>query len=103
MNIGTVVGEEEVRGAKTARSKKPYFNVSVHLTNPGYTPFRDTVPSLHCGPQPNSEPGFDRQVRMEGLSFWIVLRNIKDHSLIRRECATIKVEGLVSHIHMMVL
>lgn len=69
-NIGTVVGEEEVRGAKTARSKKPYFNVSVHLTNPGYTPFRDTVPSLHCGPQPNSEPGFDRQVRMEGLSFW---------------------------------
>ncbi|KAH7369862.1 hypothetical protein BKA65DRAFT_471103 [Rhexocercosporidium sp. MPI-PUGE-AT-0058] len=94
-NIGSVTGtptseEAQSRRAKsTSRSRKPYFDLSVHITTPGYNYFRHPQASglnddatkahrigkssadtgkLHM--QPRSNSGFDRQVRMEGSSFW---------------------------------
>ena len=62
-----------------------YSNISVHLATPGYTIFRNsqTICSTKIQPQPQHQQaavsgpittapdlGFDRQVRMEGSSFW---------------------------------
>ena len=102
-NIGTIDGHPAPdRGADqgniaTPHFKKSYFNMSIHLTTPGYNYFRMSQPtgsfnngststtglgSAGQNPQPaeNStddapstrefEFGFDRQVRMEGSSFW---------------------------------
>ncbi|KAK0113693.1 hypothetical protein ONS95_013942 [Cadophora gregata] len=95
-NIGSVTGtpaseEAQSRRLKTApRSRKPYFDLSVHITTPGYNYFRHPQPNCHTGNattshnmsgesstdadelhlQPRSNSGFDRQVRMEGNSFW---------------------------------
>ncbi|EKD15053.1 uncharacterized protein L3040_003747 [Drepanopeziza brunnea f. sp. 'multigermtubi'] len=95
-NIGSVTGtpspdEAQIRRVKPlARVKKPYFDLSVHLTTPGYGYFRrsqttgsDSGDNV-AGPRatvsmpnkgkshvhPESNSGFDRQVRMEGSSFW---------------------------------
>ncbi|PVH88035.1 hypothetical protein DL98DRAFT_648922 [Cadophora sp. DSE1049] len=94
-NIGSVTGtptsdEAQSRRVKPApRSRKPYFDLSVHITTPGYNYFRHPQPNDHVGDsitshrmsgsstdadklpmQPRSNSGFDRQVRMEGTSFW---------------------------------
>ena len=94
-NIGSVTGtptsdEAQSRRVKPApRSRKPYFDLSVHITTPGYNYFRHPQSNGHIGDsttshqmsgsstdadklhiQPRSNSGFDRQVRMEGTSFW---------------------------------
>ena len=85
-NIGTVLGEQE---AESSRSKKLYFDFSIHLTTPGYNQFtelqtkrntadastitrnRASVPEFsHIAVQPVPELGFFRQICMEGSSFW---------------------------------
>jgi hypothetical protein len=99
-NIGTVSGcpasdeGQDRRVKSTPHSRKAYFDMSIHLTTPGYTYFRNSdlagqarncmtglgnpLPSHkatgeHAGkPEalPASDYGFHRQVRMEGHSFW---------------------------------
>ncbi|KAH6721301.1 hypothetical protein BKA61DRAFT_155159 [Leptodontidium sp. MPI-SDFR-AT-0119] len=94
-NIGSVTGtptsdEAQSRRAKsTSRSRKPYFDLSVHIATPGYNYFRHPQSNGQIGDatkahrmsesstdagklhmQPRSNSGFDRQVRMEGSSFW---------------------------------
>ncbi|KAG9237835.1 hypothetical protein BJ875DRAFT_452573 [Amylocarpus encephaloides] len=91
-NIGSVTGhpttDENIDyGSRSpSKSKKPYFDLSIHLTAPGYAPFRDLHPSTAgtaesygnaskpaaSKQQPEALPphGFHRQVRMEGSSFW---------------------------------
>jgi hypothetical protein len=79
-NIGTVFGESHDQEPKSPSSKKSYFDISVHLTAPGYTRFRDSQTNSHHQATPQQlsydqhslapEAGFDRQIRMEGISFW---------------------------------
>ncbi len=94
-NIGNVSGhpcsEDPNRRPKiNPQVKKPYFNISVELSNPGYSAFRNPVPTGRAEDsgsdvvmrpadgididqkQNPSTPssGFDRQLRMEGSSFW---------------------------------
>lgn len=96
-NIGTVSGRptqddgHDRRGKSSSPSKKPYFDMSIQLTTPGYTHFRNSQPvgslgdhgttptqqatqdatraSLDVGRAPTNQ-SFDREVRMEGSSFW---------------------------------
>lgn len=88
-NVGTVVGEKHDQNLQPANSKKGHFDISVHLTAPGYTKFRSSPDHAHPGGSvavhpnadsatqhlrdensPMAEPGFDRKIRMEGASFW---------------------------------
>lgn len=85
-NIGSVIGEGHSRGMKAMpSSKKPYFDISVHIITPGYTPFRNSQTTSHKDEQPQlhdrqaavdesgtatSDWGFDRKVCMEGTSFF---------------------------------
>ncbi|KAH6682901.1 hypothetical protein B0J14DRAFT_133948 [Halenospora varia] len=99
-NIGTVLGrprvdENQDRGSKsTSRPKKTYFDMSIHLSTPGYTTFRDRQPREHPGngvskaqqslrndlagvtpnvddaPKTINAAGFERQLYMEGSGFW---------------------------------
>ena len=85
-NIGRVIGEAQSRGRKAiSNPKKSYFDISVHLTTPGYTPFRNSKTASHNDSLSQlynqqatvnesgitaPECGFDRQVRMEGSNFW---------------------------------
>ncbi|KAF8866114.1 hypothetical protein BDZ45DRAFT_735401 [Acephala macrosclerotiorum] len=92
-NVGTIYGQPISDGGQNRRgkgSKRPYFDISIHLTTPGYNQFRNTSPSDHSGEgiveaaspinvsrtadispvQQRSDSGFTRQVRMEGSSFW---------------------------------
>lgn len=101
-NIGTITGtpsplEEARQSSSPQRSKKPYFELNVHLTNPGYTPFNKsylssqfeslklspTSPLRASGGDANrsnnmrADYGFTRDVRMEGVDFW--KRTIPQH------------------------
>jgi len=81
-NIGTVTGQPmpgHVRiGRETTmpRMKKPYFNMSIQISSPGYSSFRvpreirDYRETGSTPSQPSSAATFDREVRMEGSSFW---------------------------------
>jgi hypothetical protein len=78
-NIGEVIGEQELTPVKPSHSKKPYFDISVHLSTPGYTQFRvpQTKFNLPSGNPPSMPetlheelPGFHRKIRMEGSNFW---------------------------------
>lgn len=84
-NIGSISGHptlDEVNDRRSkSPSKKPYFDISIQLTNPGYTPFRNsqspqdaTRGSLDMGrsraTSVTSTTSFDREIRMEGSSFW---------------------------------
>ena len=95
-NIGTVdgypdFGEGPDRRQKAAhRRKKPYYGIELHLETPGYSSFRNSNLTDHLGDTAStvykatgdrieagksragqaSKRGFDRQVRMEGSSFW---------------------------------
>lgn len=99
-NIGTVLGgprvdENRDRGGKsTSRPKKTYFDMSIHLSTPGYTTFRDRQPHEYSGNVPSktqrslqndvggmvhnvdnapksiNAAGFERQLYMEGSGFW---------------------------------
>ena len=85
-NIGSIIGEIQGRGTKaTSNPKRPYFDISVHLTTPGYTSFRtsqatsfnDNVSPLQSQQAAVKDSNttapdwvFDRQVRMEGSSIW---------------------------------
>ncbi|RDL32527.1 uncharacterized protein BP5553_08983 [Venustampulla echinocandica] len=101
-NIGSISGhpinnESPHRPTKSpVRSKKPYFDISVELTTPGYTPFRNSQPIAHpskdlpvvgqqlsttkaakTGPNRAQPQGssvipssFHRQVFMEGSNSW---------------------------------
>lgn len=86
-NVGAVLGQEQ---SGSSESKKPYFDISVHLTTPGYTQFREPQTDSwnaesgntslangsvmsdapHMNVQSVFERGFDRQLRMEGTSIW---------------------------------
>jgi len=96
-NIGIVSGRptqddrNDRRGKSSSPSKKPYFDMSIQLTTPGYTQFRNSQPisslgdhgttlrqqatqdatraSLDVGRAPTSL-SFDREILMEGSSFW---------------------------------
>ncbi|CZR57461.1 uncharacterized protein PAC_07350 [Phialocephala subalpina] len=92
-NVGTIYGQPVPNGSQHRRgksSKKPYFDISLHLTTPGYSQFRNASASSHIGEgiteasrpvgvsrtaeispvQRGSDSSFTRQVRMEGSSFW---------------------------------
>lgn len=96
-NVGKVLGEGQEPTQKSASSsKKPFLDMSVHLTTPGYTQFRNTQGSSNTGEngivgspssllQSVSEPGFDRQMRMEGSNFWDrPKKHIRSHSDVGR-------------------
>ncbi|KAM3083215.1 hypothetical protein ACMFMG_003874 [Clarireedia jacksonii] len=97
-NVGTVEGRSNPNNAKSTSSRKPYYDISVHITTPGYTYFRYP----HVTPQPKhggtvtsqglqgattqlsgnegltsvipkaggSTSGFHRQISMEWASSW---------------------------------
>lgn len=89
-NIGHVCGRPFSDETSNRRTKKRYFDISIHLSTPGYNAFRNLIPTGH--PRLNTtgvsmssvddinadqartpstpDSGFDRQVRMEGSSFW---------------------------------
>ncbi|TVY91698.1 hypothetical protein LAWI1_G001844 [Lachnellula willkommii] len=98
-NVGTVSGRPTLddgmdrQGKSSSPSKKPYFDMSIQLTSPGYTYFRNSRPSGSPGDvtttrgqssTPNAirdsldagksqalpNQSFDREIRMEGSSFW---------------------------------
>lgn len=92
-NVGTICGQptpDEAQNRRAKGSKKPYFDMMVHLTTPGYNYFRNSpatgysaegIPELSSpvgvthrsevsSIQQRSESGFSRQIRMEGSSFW---------------------------------
>lgn len=92
-NVGTICGEPVPDGSQHRRgkgSKRPYFDISIHLTTPGYSQFRNISAPSPIGEgitgtsrpigvsrtadispvQRGSGSGFTRQVRMEGSSFW---------------------------------
>jgi hypothetical protein len=93
-NVGGVTGEGHSRGMRAmSYSKRPYFDISVHLTTPGYTSFRNSQTASHNVSQPQvhnrqgavDESGtaasdwvFHRQVCMEGTSFFE--RGSKQHN-----------------------
>lgn len=88
-NIGAILGEEQRLLEKSSHSKKPFFEISVYLTTPGYTQFKEPRNNRNTGGlsaidgNRNSMSGlqhdaihqgyqgcFSRQIRMEGSSFW---------------------------------
>jgi len=94
-NVGTISGTPATEGTDrptiaTQQSKRPYFNMSVHLTTPGYGPFRHSYMTSQMegknkpsgpprnsmaaesgpGKQPQPNYSFDREIRMEGSDFW---------------------------------
>lgn len=98
-NVGTVSGRPTLddgndrQGKSSSPSKKPYFDMSIQLTSPGYTYFRNSRPAGSLGDitamrgqssAPNAmrdsldagksqalpSQSFDREIRMEGSSFW---------------------------------
>ncbi len=82
-NIGSIAGDAHRRGMKAmSNSKKSYFDISVHLTTPGYTLLRNSqIPAQNINHSQlpitmsessttSSDLGFDRQVFMEGSSFF---------------------------------
>ncbi|CAG8972863.1 hypothetical protein HYALB_00001282 [Hymenoscyphus albidus] len=86
-NIGTVsgnpttdAGRNENGTASPQKSKKPYFDMSVHLTAPGYTKFRNAPLANHLAGNHSQNheshqgasiaSSFDRKITMEGSSFW---------------------------------
>lgn len=101
-NIGTVAGCPTTAGGRNEqgspqRSKKPYFDMSVQLTAPGYTTFRNshsanyfggnsTNPSQNMAPNgesqqvPSVASSFDRAITMEGSKFWSSMQHRRDDS-----------------------
>ena len=102
-NVGTLVGEEQ-RGSNLPPSKKPYFDISILLSTPGYGQFRAApvtqnyegnmsgIGKSFAGPnilsatsrtsetrrnQVVSSSGFVRELCMEGSSFWTRTRQHK--------------------------
>ncbi|KAI1000135.1 hypothetical protein K3495_g8063 [Podosphaera aphanis] len=83
-NVGVISGhpaiEETQNGrSSTRRSRKPYFDISVCLTTPGYLHFRDQTSDIGnkqnhvIESQKNLQKprfAFERKVLMEGSSFW---------------------------------
>ena len=77
-NVGSFIGEEESENIlRTVHSKKPYYNILVNITTPGYGQFRDLPANAKSAgrmtspyPPGNPQTGFDRRIRMEGSSFW---------------------------------
>lgn len=86
-NIGTISGHpisenvQSGRGVATRRLKKPYFDMSIHISSPGYASFRTAPETAYTDMRDNSETEsirshvpssgtFDRELRMEGSSFW---------------------------------
>ncbi|CZS95085.1 uncharacterized protein RAG0_04876 [Rhynchosporium agropyri] len=94
-NIGSVTGTptsdegQSRRATSTLRSRKPYFDLSIHITTPGYNYFRNPQPQGPAGDLTNAyrmsgpnldakklqmqlrtKSGFSRSVCMEGSSFW---------------------------------
>ncbi|KAE8449987.1 hypothetical protein EG329_007126 [Mollisiaceae sp. DMI_Dod_QoI] len=92
-NVGIISGQPALEEAQTRRSKsskKQYFDISVNLTTPGYSQFRNNQTIDHITDsvtdslspiranhiadispvQQRHDSGFSRQVRMEGSSFW---------------------------------
>ncbi|KAL3426303.1 hypothetical protein PVAG01_03094 [Phlyctema vagabunda] len=88
-NIGKVVGkpvppdpfEHRSRGSRS-QQRKSIFNMSIHLSNPGYNWFRDPVTGSQSNQNTTSQSpiesptgggpvsGFNRQVQMERSTFW---------------------------------
>jgi hypothetical protein len=95
-NVGTLVGEEQTEST-SAHSRRPYFDISVLLSTPGYSQFKTSPLMQHYNRggsgTDNSSPdhaflsvtnnssgkphdraisgsGFVRQICMEGSSFW---------------------------------
>lgn len=86
-NVGTVSGRptlddgQERPTKSSSPAKKPYFDMSIQLTSPGYTYFRNSQPIGSQGPMQSStqsgakdhaapSQSFDRELRMEGSNFW---------------------------------
>lgn len=94
-NVGTILGRPIVEEAERPtiaqqQSKRPYFEMSVHLVTPGYSPFRHSYMASKMdamnakrtsvqnpkgaapdtGKQTSTNFGFDREIRMEGSDFW---------------------------------
>lgn len=102
-NVGTLVGEEQTESISPV-SRRQYFDISIHLSTPGYGQFKHSPLSQvydksrigvgKSSPAPNllsvpnnktakscdpatSGPGFVRQLCMEGSSFWTRTRQHK--------------------------
>ena len=106
-NVGSVFGEDQSQQKRaTPNSKKSHFDISVHLTTPGYTLFRTPQAKSHPDGQshsntkqavvsePGSAPptfGFDRQVRMEGSNLFS--RASKQHKRSQSDALTAKLRG----------
>lgn len=94
-NVGTISGRPVVEGGERPtiaqqQSKRPYFEMSVHLETPGYAPFRHSymaskMEAMNIKRASTQNPkgatsdggkhipanyGFDREIRMEGSDFW---------------------------------
>ncbi|KAG0647370.1 hypothetical protein D0Z07_6981 [Hyphodiscus hymeniophilus] len=96
-NVGSVTGESHGRAGKSnSNIKKPYFDIYVHLTTPGYTTFRSSPAVTSSGHQSqlhnrlaaqaeSARPdwGFDRWVCMEGSNFFT--RASKQHQRAQSE------------------
>ncbi|TAQ84715.1 hypothetical protein B7494_g6950 [Chlorociboria aeruginascens] len=113
-NIGNVTGKLvadklRVKDYKiTSNNKRRYFDISIHLTTPGYGYFRNSEATYNSASNTRpgqvqhkvhpvgrdnasgnlelpitSERGFNRQLQMEGLSFWDKqhLRGLSDQSI----------------------
>jgi hypothetical protein len=117
-NVGNVSGHsapnETNHGGVSPKkkSKKSYFDISVHISTPGYGAFRVPVPTGHTAnstadaaissldkshmghPQSPASPNwsFYRQVRMEGSSFWS--RPSNQH---RRTCSDLSGRRTTTH------
>ncbi|KAK6592569.1 hypothetical protein H4I96_11800 [Botrytis cinerea] len=75
-NVGIVEGKSNPPTIGMTATKKPYYDISVHITTPGYTYFRN-----HTRPMGNNKlgvtqkagvsgPGFYSQISMEWASSW---------------------------------
>jgi len=109
-NVGTVTGiptssDANRHSTSPQRNKRPYFDLNVHLTNPGYGSFKNsylssqmenlklspTSPLKSAGLDNNSSKsirpnyGFSRDVRMEGADFW--KRSMPQHKRSRSDMA----------------
>lgn len=108
-NIGTVAGCPTIDGGRNEqgstspqRSKKPYFDMSVHLTAPGYTTFRNSHSANYFGGSsinssqnvPSNEQvpavasSFDRKIMMEGANFWSSKHRKNDSDISTRSIAS---------------
>ncbi|SZF03707.1 unnamed protein product [Blumeria hordei] len=84
-NVGNISGQprsgDMKKGGQLSRSsRKPYFDISVNLTTPGYLHFRNvditcnetsrenTNPSTRSSHEPNFS--FERKLKMEGTRLW---------------------------------